>query len=115
MRPCHPSDCTSATVAPCSRAAARAAAAAGCQNGPAIFGYQLGADALYDPNIRTVYVPVFNNRAFQTTPHRGFEVDVTQAVVREIGREDAVQGGLATRAGPTPSCSATSSSIDKMC
>ena len=62
-------------------------AAAGCRGGGfKIFGYQAGADALYDPNIRTVYVPLFNNRAFQTTPYRGFEVDVTQAVVREIGK-----------------------------
>ena len=44
------------------------------------------ADALYDQNIRTVYVPLFNNRAFQTTPYRGFETDLTQAVVREIGK-----------------------------
>ena len=61
-------------------------AAVGCRGGFKVFGYQAGADALYDPNIRTVYVPLFNNRAFQTTPYRGFEVDVTQAVVREIGK-----------------------------
>lgn len=61
---------------------------AGCQSGGgfSIFGYQAGAGALYDQNIRTVYVPMFNNRAFQTTPYRGFEVDVTMAVVREIGK-----------------------------
>jgi hypothetical protein len=59
---------------------------AGCRNGsPTIFGYQAGADALYDPNIRTIYVPVFSNRAFQTEPYRGMEVDITKAVVREIG------------------------------
>ena len=67
-------------------AAAAPLAAAGCRGGFKIFGYQAGADALYDQNIRTVYVPLFNNRAFQTTPYRGFEVDVTQAVVREIGK-----------------------------
>jgi Lipopolysaccharide-assembly len=68
-------------------ATASLAALAGCRNGGYSFaGYQLGAGALYDPNIRTVYVPLFNNRAFQTTPYRGFEVDVTQAVVREIGK-----------------------------
>ena len=62
------------------------AAVVGCQGGPpTIFGYQLGADALYDTNIRSVYVPVFNDRAFQTTPHRGIEVEITRAVVREIG------------------------------
>src|SRR5262245_48228899 len=61
--------------------------AAGCKSGGfKIFGYQAGADALYDPNIKTVYVPLFNNPAFQTTPYRGFEVDVTQAVIREIGK-----------------------------
>ncbi len=68
---------------------AGAALAAGCQGGFKVFGYQVGAGALYDPNIKTVYVPLFNNRAFQTTPYRGFEVDVTQAVVREIGKTTA--------------------------
>src|SRR5215203_1869119 len=68
-------------------AVAPLAAAVGCRGGGfKIFGYQAGADALYDPNIRTVYVPLFNNRAFQTTPYRGFEVDVTQSVIREIGK-----------------------------
>jgi hypothetical protein len=62
-------------------------AAAGCQSGfPTLFGYRLGADALYDSNIKTIYVPTFQNRAFQTTPYRGFEVDLTQALVTEIGR-----------------------------
>ena len=59
---------------------------AGCQTTPCIFGYKLGAGALYDENITSVYVPVFHNRAFQTTPYRGLEVDITQAVIREIGR-----------------------------
>src|SRR5262245_65741132 len=59
----------------------------GCRtDGYTFLGYQVGADALYDPNIRTVYVPLFNNRAFQTTPYRGFEVDVTEALVRAIGK-----------------------------
>lgn len=70
-------------------AAASSAAAVGCRNGYKFLGYDVGAGALYDPNIRTVYVPLFNNRAFQTTPYRGFEVDVTQAVVREIGKTTA--------------------------
>jgi hypothetical protein len=62
-------------------------AAVGCRGeGFSIFGYKAGAQALYDPNISTVYVPLFNNRAFQTTPYRGFEVDVTEAVIREIGK-----------------------------
>ncbi|MFO0805381.1 MAG: LptE family protein [Gemmataceae bacterium] len=57
---------------------------AGCQGTPTFLGYKLGSKALYDTNIKTVYVPVFNNRAFQTTPYRGMEVDITRAVVREI-------------------------------
>ena len=61
------------------------AAVAGCRNGGSILGYQIGSRALYDENIKTVYVPMFHNRAFQTTPYRGIEVDITQAVVREIG------------------------------
>jgi hypothetical protein len=67
-------------------ATATLAALAGCRTGYRFLGYQVGADALYDPNIRTVYLPLFNNRAFQTTPYRGFEVDVTEAVKREIGK-----------------------------
>lgn len=60
--------------------------AAGCRSdGFTIFGYRAGAGALYDPNIRTVYVPLFNNRAFQWTPFRRIEVDITEAVVRQIG------------------------------
>jgi hypothetical protein len=61
-------------------------AAVGCRNGYKFLGYDVGAGALYDPNIRTVYVPIFNNIAFQTTPYRGFEEDVTQALIREIGK-----------------------------
>jgi hypothetical protein len=58
----------------------------GCRGGmPTIFGYQLGGQALYDSNISTIYVPVFKNRTFQTTPYRGFEVDITQAVIDQIG------------------------------
>jgi hypothetical protein len=67
-------------------AGASLAAAVGCQSGfPTIFGYHVGADALYDPNIKTVYVPMCYNRAFQTGVYRGLEVEITRAVVREIG------------------------------
>lgn len=67
-------------------AGASLAAAAGCQGGfPTVFGYHVGTDALYDPNIKTVYVPMCYNRAFQTIPYHGLEVEITRAVVREIG------------------------------
>jgi Lipopolysaccharide-assembly len=39
----------------------------------------------YDPTIRTVYVPIFKNRAFVTTPYRGMEMTLTRAV------EDAIE------------------------
>jgi hypothetical protein len=79
-----PTDCRSRLVL--IAAAVVLVAAVGCQGtGRTLFGYQLGANELYDPNIRTVYVPVFHNRAFQTTPYRGLEVEITRAVVREIG------------------------------
>ncbi|MCE9564527.1 MAG: hypothetical protein K8U57_21015 [Planctomycetes bacterium] len=58
----------------------------GCKGTPTFLGYQLGADALYDCNIKTVYVPTFVNRAFQTNPYRGFENDITKAVIDEIGK-----------------------------
>lgn len=73
------------------RGAALGAAAlvplAGCQGDRAftILGYEFGADKLYDTSIKSVYVPEFYNRAFQTTPYRGLEVEITKAVVREIG------------------------------
>jgi hypothetical protein len=50
-----------------------------------IFGYQLGTDALYDPNIHSVFVRTFYNRTLETGPFRGFEVQATQEVVRQIG------------------------------
>ncbi|MBL8868102.1 MAG: hypothetical protein KF873_04570 [Gemmataceae bacterium] len=60
------------------------ALAAGCQSGRdfTLFGYS--TKPLHDENIRTVYVPVFKNVAFQTTANRELEVDITRAVVREI-------------------------------
>lgn len=58
----------------------------GCQSdrGFTVLGYSFGADKLYDPSISSVYVPLFHNRAFLTTPYRGIEVQLTKALVREI-------------------------------
>ncbi len=60
------------------------ALSAGCQSGRdfTLFGYS--TKPLHDETIRTVYVPVFKNVAFQTTANRELEVDITRAVVREI-------------------------------
>jgi len=38
----------------------------------------------YAPELKTIYVPIFNNKAFQWTPHRGAEMELTRAVIREI-------------------------------
>jgi hypothetical protein len=38
----------------------------------------------YDENIKSVYVPVFRNKAFQWTPFRGMEKQLTLAVIRQI-------------------------------
>lgn len=61
-----------------------ATAIVGCQSGGnvSLFGYSTAPP--FDPNIKTVYVPVFKNTAFQTTPNREIEVDLTAAIIREI-------------------------------
>ena len=61
------------------------AALAGCRSDGhlSLFGYSTCPP--FDPNIRSVYIPVFKNAAFHTNPYRGIEVDVTEAIVRELG------------------------------
>lgn len=61
------------------------AAFVGCQGKELNFlGYSTAPQ--FDPNIRSVYIPVFKNVAFVTNPHRGIEIELTQAVVEELGR-----------------------------
>jgi hypothetical protein len=57
---------------------------AGCQNDGqfTILGYTTRPN--YDDSIRTVYVPIFANKVFQTTPHRELEMELHRAVIREI-------------------------------
>jgi hypothetical protein len=43
-----------------------------------LFGYSTVPN--YDPNIRTVYVPIFQNKSFR----RGLEFELTQAVIQQI-------------------------------
>ncbi len=59
-------------------------AAAGCRgNGDfSLLGYSTAPP--YDPDIRTVYIPVFKNPVYHTTPYRGIEVDITEEIVREL-------------------------------
>ncbi|HEY8505380.1 MAG TPA: LPS assembly lipoprotein LptE, partial [Gemmataceae bacterium] len=47
-----------------------------------VLGYS--TKPLYDEDIRTVYVPIFQNRVFQTGPYRGLEFQLTRALIREI-------------------------------
>jgi len=56
----------------------------GCQGGGdvSLFGYSTKPP--YDPSIRSVYIPVFKNPIFHTSPHRGIEVDLTEEIVREL-------------------------------
>src|SRR5262249_54960960 len=51
---------------------------------PTIFGYTIGT--LHDEKYRTIFVPIFENHAFQSGPLRGLEYDVTKAVQTEIER-----------------------------
>jgi hypothetical protein len=41
----------------------------------------------FDEGIRTVYVPIFKNKAFQTAPYRGMEKMLTEAVIRQIHQD----------------------------
>jgi hypothetical protein len=56
------------------------AAAAGCAHDGhlGIFGYTTAPN--YDPEIRTVYVPVFRTKVFSTTPYRDMEMTLTRKV-----------------------------------
>lgn len=62
------------------------ACATGCRGGGdfSLFGYTTAPP--FDPSVRSVYIPVFKNTTFHTSPHRGIEADVTQAIVEELNR-----------------------------
>lgn len=52
------------------------------RNQRALFGYTIGP--LHDTQYRTIYVPIFENRAFQAGPLRDLQYDLTKAVHQEI-------------------------------
>ena len=56
----------------------------GCQSGRDFTFLGYSTKPQHDESIRTVYVPVMKNIAFQTAPNRELEVDITKAVIREI-------------------------------
>ena len=64
--------------------AAAAAGLTGCTGDGhfSILGYTTKPP--YDDDIKTIYVPVFQNKVFQTTPYRGMEAQLTRAVVDAI-------------------------------
>ena len=47
-----------------------------------IFGYD--SKPPFDPNIRSVYIPIFKNVSFIAGPHRGVEYELTQEVIEEL-------------------------------
>jgi len=47
-------------------------------------GYRFGNNTLYAPNVRTVYVPVFQSDSFRTTPGVDMGQRLTEAVCKEI-------------------------------
>jgi hypothetical protein len=64
--------------------AGAAAASVGCRTGGnvGLFGYT--TEPPFDPDIRSVYVPVFKLAPVVTTPWRSLDVDLTEAVVEEL-------------------------------
>lgn len=64
-------------------AATLTAGLAGCRGREiSMFGYT--SAPAFDPDIRSVYIPVFKNVAFHTTPYRGIEARLTEAIVQEL-------------------------------
>jgi len=62
-----------------------ALALCGCKHGDfSILGYTTAPP--FDPDIRSVYIPVFKNTAWHTSPDRGIEVDLHQAIVDELNK-----------------------------
>lgn len=58
--------------------------AAGCTHGGHfnLLGYSTAPN--YDPGIRTVYVPVFRTKVFETVPYRGMEMHLHRKVIDAI-------------------------------
>jgi hypothetical protein len=52
--------------------------------GTGCVGYRFGNNTLYAPNVRTIYVPVFQSDSFRTTPGVDLGERLTEAVCKEI-------------------------------
>ena len=60
------------------------ALAAGCGAGRNFTLLGSTPEPNYDPDIRTVYVPIFKTKVLETTPYRGMEFTLTRQVIAEI-------------------------------
>ena len=47
-----------------------------------ILGYSTAPN--FDPNIRSVYIPIFKMMAFDASPYRGLDSQITEAIGREL-------------------------------
>lgn len=58
----------------------------GCRHGGdfSVLGYTTAPP--FDPDIRSVHIPAFKNTAWHTSPDRGIEVDLHQAIVDELNK-----------------------------
>lgn len=66
--------------------------AVGCRNGGnfSLFGYT--TEPPFDPNIRSVYIPTFKLAPIVTTPLRNIDVEMTDALVKELtGRKTPIK------------------------
>jgi len=61
-----------------------AALLAGCERGGHIRFLGYTSAPPFDPNIRSVYLPVFKLAPVVTTPLRGLDVELTEAIVQEL-------------------------------
>jgi hypothetical protein len=68
-----------------------AAAVTGCTSSGqfSFLGYTTAPN--YDPEIRTVYVPLFGTRFVETSPYRGMEFTLTRAVVDAINSKTTMR------------------------
>ena len=70
--------------------AAAPVALAGCRNGGnvSLFGYT--TEPPFDPNVRSVYVPTFKMAPVVATPFRSLDVELTDAVVKELAKKKVI-------------------------
>jgi hypothetical protein len=65
-------------------------ALAGCSgSGFKVAGYTFGPT--FDPEVKTVYVPVFKMLAPTTSPYRTLDQDVTRAVIKELNSRPGIK------------------------